>query len=61
MAEQIDAWRQMVARGEFKAMELWRENRPAFAAYLGWKKAEALETALGRYDYQKTLELLDKR
>lgn len=61
MAEQIDAWRQMVARGEFKAMELWRENRTAFAAYLGWKKAEALETALGRYDYQKTLELLDKR
>lgn len=58
-AEQINKWRQGVARGEFKVLEQWRENRPAFAAYLGRKKAEALETALSRYDYQKALKLLD--
>lgn len=60
-AEQINKWRQLAARGEFKALEEWKENRPAFAAYLGWRKTEALETALNRYDYQKALELLDER
>lgn len=60
-AEQINKWRQLAARGEFKALEEWKENRPAFAAYLGWRKTEALETALNRYDYQKALELLNER
>lgn len=59
VAEQINAWRQVVARGEFTALSQWKKNRPAFSSFLGQKKTEALERALERYDYQRVMDLLN--
>ena len=58
--ELIQIWRVMVSRGEFGALAMWQENNPAFTTFLGAEKAEALERALRRYDYEEVLKLLDK-
>lgn len=58
-AKRLKAWRNMVAMGEFGAIEQWKANQSAFFQYLGEEKATALWRALARYDYQEVLILLD--